>query len=157
MATINPRLSVTVTPRVDAVLTRFATATGQSKSATVGGILDESYDMLAKMVKVIEAARAAQSNMPQQVIQPFKDAHSHLEQQLGLVLADVHHTADDLLRDVEQIERRTRKAARTSTRRGAASGRERNAPPLSNRGGKPIREKQAGRTKSLKGKAKVAS
>ena len=113
--------------------------------------------MLAKMVKVIEAARAAQDNMPQQVMQPFKDAHSHLEQQLGLVLAEVHHTADDLLHDVEQIERRTRKAARTSTRKGAVSGRDRNVPPLSNRGGKHIRGGQAERTKSLKGKAKVAA
>jgi len=133
MATTSPRISVTVTPRVEAVLNRFSKITGRSKSAVVGEILDESYEVLAKMVKVMEAAQSVHMNMAAAVAQPFKDAHHHLEQQLGLVMDDLHNGTDDLLAEIEAVERRAVKAvaiARSAKPTASARGKT----PPSNRG-----------------------
>jgi hypothetical protein len=99
----------------------------------VGEILDESYDVLAKMVKVMEAAQSAQMNMAAIVAQPFNEAHDHLEQQLGLVLDGVNNAGDDLLRQIETIERRAVKAAAIA-RSAKPTASARGKSPLSNRG-----------------------
>ena len=137
MAALNPRITVTVTPRVDAVLKRFSTLTGKSKSAMVGEILDESFPMFAKMVKVFEAAERAQKEMASNVVQPFAKAQEHLEGQLNLSMDSLNFAADDLLRDVENIGRRKGRRAAVVPRVATVPAARRPLPgPLSNRGGR---------------------
>lgn len=153
MTTLNPRITITVTPRVNAALDRFSVVTGKSKSAMVGEILDESVPMLTKMIKVMEAAKAMEQDMAAKVIAPFQKAHDHIETQLGLTLHDFDGTADTLLHEMELISRRVRPDAGRPNVVG--SGARSNPVPLSNRGGKH-RAKEVGKTaKSLTSKGKV--
>lgn len=134
MATLNPRITITVTPRVNAALDQFSSVTGKSKSAMVGEILDESVPMLTKMIKVMQAAKSMEKDMAAKVIAPFEDAHAHIEKQLGLTLEDFEGTTDDMLRQMEAIGRRARRAP--GSPRVAGTGGTPKPAPLSNRGGK---------------------
>lgn len=153
MAALNPRITITVTPRVKATLDRFSTVTGKSKSSLVGEILDESVPMFVKMIKVMEAAKSMQKDLAVKVVEPFEDAQAHIEMQLGLTLADIDTTADTLLRNMESIGRRMRRKAGAS-REAAASGRAAQHSPLSNRGGRHTTDREAKNRKPLISKAK---
>lgn len=155
MPALNPRITCTVTPRVDAVLKQFAALTGKSKSSIIGEILDESFPMFAKMVKVFEAAQRAQKDMASNIVQPFTKAHEHLEGQLNLVIDSVNFAADDLLRDVENIGRRKGRTADGVPRVATVPAAGRPPRPLSNRGGRTPDTTRDKNPKPLSRKAKV--
>lgn len=155
MAALNPRISITVTPRVDAVLKRFSTLTGKSKSAMVGEILDESFPMFAKMVKVFEAAQRAEKDMAATIVQPFAKAQEHLEGQLNLAMDSVNFVTDDLLRDVENIGRRKGRRAAVVPRVATVPAARPLPGPLSNRGGRTPATPVDKSLKPLSKKAKV--
>ncbi len=137
MPTLNPRITITVTPRVNAALDRICVVTRNSKSSIVGDILDESVPMLMKMIKVMEAAKTLEKDIASNVIAPFVDAQAHIEQQLGLTLDDFSATSEELIREMELISRRMRPTA--PKERSVASTTVRSRPhlsPSSNRGGR---------------------
>jgi hypothetical protein len=157
MPTLNPRITITVTPHVAAVLSRFSQVTGRSQSSMVGEILSEAAPMIAKMIKVIEAAKAVEKDLAASLIEPFDKAQAHIEKQLGLALETANTTTGDLLHKVEAIGRRNTRRKKSSERallRPALSVGS-NRPPLSNRGGKPAGGVGVKKAKSLLGKAKV--
>ncbi len=156
MPTLNPRITVTVTPRVAAALSRFSQVTGRSQSAMVGEILEESVPMMTKMIKVIEAAKSVESTMAASLMEPFETAQAHIEKQLGLSLDAADAISSDLLADVEAIGRRSARAKKVGSRAigPAPTSPITAAPPLSNRGGKPVRVGKGQKAKSLNSQRK---
>lgn len=151
MPASNPRITVTVTPSVAAVLAKFSQVTGRSQSSMVGDILSEATPMMTKMIKVIEAAKAVEKDMAASLIEPFDKAQAHVEHQLGLALDSATNTADDLLHSVEAVARRNAQGRKRSDRalpRPALSSASRTS-PLSNRGGKPPADGEPKMRKSL--------
>ena len=86
MPTSNPRITVTLTPEVHAVLKRMSELTGNSQSAIVGDLLLSSRDVFARVVTVLEAAAVAQGTVNEEIKAGLDRAQVKLEQQLGLAL-----------------------------------------------------------------------
>jgi len=79
MATKNPRVSVMLRPESDAILTRLAAATKQSKSAIIGEFLEDTcMPMFERMVIVLEAAATATDDAKAAAKQGFADAEQKL-------------------------------------------------------------------------------
>ena len=60
MPTQNPRLTVTLTPEVSAVLRELSALAGSSQSAVVGDLLQSSLPVFERMVQAMKAAAMLQ-------------------------------------------------------------------------------------------------
>lgn len=106
MATTNPRVSVTVTPAVSSVLREMALLTGNSQSALIGDLLQESLPIFTRMVEVLRAAKDAQAGAKERFRGGLEDAQGLLERQLGLMLGDVSGHTKNLSLELERLARR---------------------------------------------------
>jgi hypothetical protein len=126
--TKNPRINVTLSPAVAAMLRRMSQLNKKSQSAIIGELLEASQPVFERMVRVLEAAEQAQASVKAQIRGNLEAAEEALDKQLGLMLGDIETRTGDLVDDLEQVRRRTAAASRVAA--GAAGG-----PPPSNRGG----------------------
>lgn len=149
MPTLNPRITVTLRPSTAATLRRLSELTGNSQSAMVSELLEESEPVFQRMTAVLEAAQKAQKEAKAGVVEGMERAQSRLEESLGLVRAQFDEYTGDLLAGLEDVKRRARKTTARQPGGGAPSapaptsaGAKR--PPLSNRGVRntPHKEKQ---------------
>lgn len=154
MPTLNPRITITLTPRVHAALNRFSELTGKSKSSMVGEILEESIPMFLKLIKVIEAAKLANDSIAAKIVAPFNKAQAQVESQLGLAWDSMDGITDDLLHDVEQITRRSGRTGAVRRAKPPAGDRPALPSPISNRGGRTLPDRAIKRRKPLTRKAK---
>lgn len=83
MPAVNPRISVTITPEIDALLSRLSIASGASKSAIIGDLVATSFPVLDRMVTIIEAAATAKAEMHTQAIENLIAAESKFAELLG--------------------------------------------------------------------------
>lgn len=146
MPATSPRVTVTLTPAVATALRRMSELAGNSQSAIVGEILEQSAPMFERVVKVLEAAnRLKQSSEREReriaasIADDLEAAQVRLETQLGLQLDDLDRRAGDLADQAERVERRGvgERAERAPRRPDAAST------PMSNRGVTPQSRKGA--------------
>lgn len=139
MPTPNPRLSVTLTPQLAAVLDRMSELTGNSKSSLVAELLDSSMPVFERMLTVLEAARTLQGQAEAakaDVRDSLQAGQERLEAQMGLMLGHL----DDMTRPVlDAAEKVTRRKARDG-KRSAARADGAPAAPVSNRGVRPPRK-----------------
>lgn len=83
MATKNPRISVMLKPDANAILTRLAAVTKQSKSSLIADLIqDTCLPMFERMTIVLEAAATATDEAKTAARQSFADAEQKL---LGIV------------------------------------------------------------------------
>lgn len=138
MPTKNPRITVTLTSAVHAVLKRISALTGNSQSAIVGDLLAETLPVLERMAKVMEAAQAAKDHTRQEIAAGLERAQARVEEQLGLLVGEADEVLRPLLDDAEKVRRRRGRAARVArgTAAPAPAG-----PPMSNRGVTPSKHK----------------
>lgn len=115
MPATNPRISVTLKPSLDAMLKRMSDATGQSRSAIVGELLEQAEPVLARMVAVIEAARTATDEARGRLVANLADAQGKLEAHLGLAQDLFDESTSDLVGEAEQVGRRKSKGAQVAT------------------------------------------
>jgi len=119
MPATNPRISVTVTPSVEAVLSRLSAATGQSKSSFIAELLESSMPVLERMATVIEAAQHAKDTLKSQTVKDMEEAESRLHDILGVTMDIFDESTAPILEEAERVQRR---AARSQTvRRGRAA------------------------------------
>lgn len=119
MPATNPRISVTVAPSVEAVLSRLSVATGQSKSSFIAELLESSMPVLERMATVIEAAQHAKDTLKSQTAKDMEQAESRLHQILGVTMDIFDESTAPILEEAERVQRR---AARSQTgRRGRAA------------------------------------
>lgn len=120
MPTSNPRITVTLTPEVHAILKRMSELTGNSQSAIVGDLLLSSREVFARVVTVLEAAEVAKGTVNREIKEGLDRAQAKLEQQLGLAL----ETMDDALQPLREPPKKasgTKKAGGVGARSGRAS------------------------------------
>ena len=124
--TNKPRITVTLTPEVHALLKRMSQLTGNSQSSFVGDLLTQSAPVFSRMVEVLEAAerlRGEALRVPDQVKSGLDQAQSQLEAQLGLVLEVMDDGFRPLLQAAEKVQRRARRRSSTPlSNRGVRSG-----------------------------------
>lgn len=144
MPTQNPRISITLTPALAAVLRQMSELTGNSQSAIVGELLNEAQPIFERMVRVLQAAKDVKAKVRDDMLASMEQIQTRLEQQLGLGLEAIDTTAAPLLERAEEIRRRRGRAG--MARSGAAPGPAAAvSTPMSNRGVTPHVRGQKGR------------
>jgi hypothetical protein len=138
MPTLNPRLTVTLTPAVAAVMKRMSDLTGNSQSAIVGELLEETRPIFERMVLVMQVAKDVKGKVKSDLIASMEGVQNRLEKQLGLLEPLMQQETDSFLDQAEKVTRRGATALADAPRRAAAT-------PMSNRGVTP-HAKQANKT-----------
>jgi hypothetical protein len=124
MATKNPRITITLTPELHAVLRRLSTLTDNSQSGIVGDLLISSLPVFERMCSVFEAARKLREhgfNAPQAVRDSLDRAQVKLENQMNLVLEVFDEGGRPLLEQAENVRRRKVGAGATGSAAGPDS------------------------------------
>jgi hypothetical protein len=147
MSSTKPRLSVTLSEPTAATLRELSDLTGNSQSAIVGELLEESQSVFARMVRVLRAAKEAQHSVKTEIIGGIDAAQARMEAQLGLALGDMDQWEGKLLADVEAVQRRTKRGG-VGGKRSAPAPSSPALPPISNRGVTPH---QKGKDQGLSG------
>jgi hypothetical protein len=106
MPATNPRLTITLSPQVAAVLRHLSEITGNSQSSMIAELLHESLPIFERMAKVMEAAKAAQTALSSEMASSLERAQTQIEAQLGLVLEQFDEGAAPILELAESIKRR---------------------------------------------------
>lgn len=106
MPAINPRISVTVQPSVEAILSRLSSLTGQSKSSFIAELLESSVPIFERMVTVIEAAKLAKDSLKAQTIKDMEAAEAKLHEVLGVTMDIFDEHTLPILQEAERIQRR---------------------------------------------------
>jgi hypothetical protein len=119
MPTLNPRISVTLTPRLDAVIREMSSLTGNSQSAIVAELLAQSLPVFERMVKVLRAAQRASTEAKESVRESIERAQADLERTLDLDFEAGTPGLPDLFERVERIGYR-RRPGPAPARSGAA-------------------------------------
>lgn len=113
MPTDNPRITVTLSPEVHALLRRLSALTDNSQSAIVGGLLETSVSVFQRLIDVMEAAEQAQGRLNEEVRSTLAGAQARLEDQLGLAMETLDDGFRPILKAAEGVRRRAPKAGST--------------------------------------------
>ena len=141
MPTQNPRLTITLSPPLDAAIRRLSELTGQSKSSLIVELLDQAKPVLERMAEVIALAQTATQEAKTRMAANLDAAQSKLEEHLGLVNDLFDEQTESLLGEIEQVRRRSAKGAsvRSSGRTSPVSTAKGAQPPHVTRGsGSPV-------------------
>lgn len=106
MPTLNPRITVTLTPACSAVLRELSQLAGNSQSAIVGELLESSMPVFERVVAALRAASTIQQSAKQEIAAGLERAQDKLESQMGLMLGDMDVTMRPLLEAAEKVTRR---------------------------------------------------
>lgn len=140
MTTLNPRVNVTLSPSLDALVSQLATYERISKSMVLRELLEAAEPALRQAVALMEAAKGAsvnaRKNLAQDLDKNIREAESLAAGQLQVL---ANHTRD-MVGEAEAIK--GRRPARSSGKRSAPNApvsgvvgtREPKRPPISNRG-----------------------
>lgn len=116
MATSNPRITVTLTPAVHAVLRELSELGGQSQSSIVGELLESSLPVFERVVLALRAASTIQASAKAEIASGLERAQAKLETQMGLLLGEMDQTMKPLLDQAEKVIRRGPGGATAGTR-----------------------------------------
>jgi hypothetical protein len=109
MPTVNPRITVTVTPSVAAVLAELSEVSGQSQSSHVAELLEASLPVLQRVVLTIRAAKDVQQDARDNIVAGLERAQAKAEKQLDLLIEGWDEASAPLLAQAESIRRRAKK------------------------------------------------
>lgn len=134
MTTKNPRLTITLQPKLAAQLRRMSELTGNSQSYLISDLLDGSTQVFDRVIKVLEAAEGAKQSIKGKVSADLEAAQGRIESQFQLVMAEFDDATLPLLDEVEAVKRRARRGARRDADAPARRTTSAQPTPLSNRG-----------------------
>lgn len=106
MPTLNPRISITLTPAVAAVLRELSALAGNSQSAIVGELLETSLPVFERVVTALRAASQIQESAKVEIAAGLERAQHRIEAQMGLLLSEIDETNRPLLEAAERVTRR---------------------------------------------------
>lgn len=86
MATTKPRITVTLTERQHRVLKAMSDYGGQSMSAFIGEVLEQSLPVLERMAESFRRIRAAQDEQKRRIVQELDQAQTEMEPMLDQVI-----------------------------------------------------------------------
>lgn len=120
MATLNPRLSVTLKPSTAALLERMSELTEQSRSSIVSELLESSEPVFERMVEVLTAAKLVKDDLKEGTKNRLEEAEAQLHAQLGVTLDIFDNSFAPILEAAEAIGRRKRKGRTALARQALA-------------------------------------
>lgn len=123
MPAVNPRITVTLTPYMHALLQELSRLTGNSQSALVSELLESGQPALERMASLLQAAsrlKAEGLQVTQEIRDSMDVAQGRLEQQLDLVLDVMDEAGQPLLQEAERVSRRSGRAQARSRRSATA-------------------------------------
>lgn len=106
MPTINPRVTVTISPQVAAVLKELSDAGGNSQSAIVGELLETALPVLERVALALRAAASIQSTARDEIAAGLGRAQDKMEAQLPLLLGELDAQIRPILDAAERVGRR---------------------------------------------------
>lgn len=133
MATKNPRITITLTPELHAVLRRLSDLTSNSQSGIVAELLTSSLPVFERMCEVLDAAQKLKEHglsAPQAVRDSLDRAQAKLEGQMSLVLEAFDEGGRPLLEQAEKVGRRKAGAGGTRSAGGPAPAVRRSSTPV---------------------------
>ncbi len=107
MPTLNPRISVTLTPATAAVLRELSNLNGESQSAIVGQLVEMSAPVLERVVAAMHAASTIQASAKAEIASGLERAQGKLEDQFQSLLGEMDETMRPLMEAAEGVTRRT--------------------------------------------------
>jgi hypothetical protein len=123
MATLNPRITVTLTPAVYAVLREMSALTKNSQSAIVGDLLETSLPVFERIVLTLRAASTIEAEARTEIAAGMERAQANLEAQLDLSLHDFDTVSRPVLDEAEKVSRRGSRKGSTPVPVTRGSGR----------------------------------
>jgi hypothetical protein len=147
MPTVNPRVNVTLSPSLDALVSQMAGLERVSKSSVLRELLEAVEPSLRQAVALMEAAKGASANARKNIVRDMDNSIKAAEAVQGLMLSVAANHTRDMVVEAEAI--RGRRPSRSAQRTHGAVPGERPArtghlvktvaktakrPPLSNRG-----------------------
>ena len=136
MPTENPRVNVTISPSMDALVSRLATLQRISKASVLRELLETAEPGLRHALALMEAAQDASQTAHKRLAADMERALQATERYERSMSNAFAHSLGDLVADAETV--RGRRPGRTGVARPAgmvAPGRSRRKdPPSSNRG-----------------------
>lgn len=133
MPTLNPRITITLTPATAAVLRELSAVTGNSQSAIVADMMAMAVPVFEKVVAGLKAAQGIEASARAEIVAGLERAHTKIEAQLGLALGDMTESFRPLLEEAEKVKRRS-----PGARGGAPAGGEVPAGKRFRRGSTPV-------------------
>jgi hypothetical protein len=140
MPAVNPRITITLKPQTHAALQRMSALAGNSMSAIVGELLEQSQPVFDRMVRLLEAAAKIKDSAQgekDRIAKSLEDAQANLERQLGLGLEWLDEGSAPILQAAERLDRRAGRAERDAQPRARTARPAQRATPMSNRGVTP--------------------
>lgn len=138
MSTSKPRITITLEPVTALQLKRLSELTGNSQSALVSDVLEQSSGVFERLIVVLEAveqarlsAEAAKKSVRMDSMKNLDEAQKQIEKQMGIVLDLFEGGTAPLLKDLEKVNRRGSRKVGEREHRTRSGG---VATPLSNRG-----------------------
>jgi Ribbon-helix-helix protein, copG family len=152
MPTANPRINVTLSPSLDALVGRMARLQRASKSQVLRELLEAAEPALQRAANLMEAASNAASELKASVVRSMEAQQSQAEAALAHHLGYLETVSQDLVAQAQEIRARRPPRVAQATLAGAAPGAQRAPdPPASNRGVKsPTGRKTAKARRSAK-------
>ena len=120
MAAKSPRLSVSISPSLSALLAQLAHESEQSASSLVRELLEQSEPALGRLLQLLQAAKSAKGQVGAGVAGALDRVVGDLEEALAVADLRVGRATRDLVTVAESVNGRRRPAA--GMRRGAPSG-----------------------------------
>lgn len=118
MATLKPRITITLEPHVHEVLRRLSAAGGQSMSSLVTDFLDVAVPPMERMVVVLEEA----ARMPHKAREELRASVERAEATLLPALAAAADQTDLFIADATKAVRSGRASPAQRVKRGAPKG-----------------------------------
>ncbi len=162
MPAVNPRITITLKPQTHAALQRMSALAGNSMSAIVGELLEQSQPVFDRMVRLLEAAAKIKDSAQEEkdrIAKSLEDAQQNLERQLGLGLDWMDERSAPILEAAERLDRRAARTGRDARSARARTGGAAERPtPMSNRGVTPSsKHKTQGKTLTKQGVAPASN
>lgn len=137
MPTSNPRVQVTLSPSLDALVVALAKHQRLSKSQVLRELLETAEPVLRRTVALMEAASTATTEMRSAFQRSLEGTESKAQRASADLLSRLDSARADLVAMAEEV--RGRRPARNASRMPPAGAKRRLDPPPSNRGVKSRR------------------
>lgn len=161
MPAVNPRITITLKPQTHAALQRMSALAGNSMSAIVGELLEQSQPVFDRMVRLLESAAKIKESAQgerDRIAKSLEDAQANLERQLGLGLDWMDEASAPILEAAERLDRRAGRGERDARSAPGRAGPRSGPPPISNRGVTPSsKHKTQGKTLTKQGVAPASN
>ena len=145
MPTLNPRINVTLSPSLDALVSRMAGHQRVSKSQVLRELLEAAEPALQRAVMLMDAARAASTEARAGLARKLDRGIDDAEDTMAVLLSRLDRAQADLVSQAEAVQ--GKRAARRKAQRVAPAGGV-GDPPASNRGVKSRKTGRAGARKA---------